>query len=152
MFRTIWPWPVTWWQHTMVGAAGFWIQHILSFLLGIQTSWGLMKKPVSRIDIKIRKFWLILEVFILIQVMQDMCAVRRIPCNPIWVRYPLLMGDTHQRWVGTPIQESTYVWPLTLDLIEYLHRFSYAHTNSHECILVLGKIAQSVRWWIIPRT
>jgi hypothetical protein len=37
-----------------------------------------------------------------------------------------------------------------LDLIDFLHRFACVHTNSHKCILVFGKIAHSVRWWIIP--
>jgi hypothetical protein len=35
-----------------------------------------------------------------------------------------------------------------LDFIELLHRLSYAHTNSHKCILVLGKMAHLVRWWL----
>jgi hypothetical protein len=38
-----------------------------------------------------------------------------------------------------------------LDLIEFLHRFSYVNTDPYECVLVFGKIAQSVRQWIIPR-
>jgi hypothetical protein len=38
-----------------------------------------------------------------------------------------------------------------LDLIEFLHRFKNLHTDSHGCILVFGKMAQSMKWWIIPQ-
>jgi hypothetical protein len=33
-----------------------------------------------------------------------------------------------------------------LKLIEFLHRFSYVHTDSHKCNLVLGKIAHLAKW------
>jgi hypothetical protein len=56
------------------------------------------------------------------------------------------MGEAHQCWVAMPVQESMYAWPLTiLDPIELLRRFSYVHTNSHECILAYGKIGHLVR-------
>ncbi len=89
--------------------------------------------------------------FYLIWVMQDTCASRRIPCNPIWFRYFLLMGQNPSVLGGYACTRvNVCVASDILDLIEFLHRFSYVHTNSHEYILVLGKIAQSVRWWIIP--
>jgi hypothetical protein len=83
--------------------------------------------------------------------MQETCASHRILRNPIWFRYLFLMGQNASVLGGYACMR-VYVRVAfdVLDLIELLHRFSYVHTNSPECILVLGKIAHLVRWWNIP--
>jgi hypothetical protein len=87
----------------------------------------------------------------LMQVMQVTCALCRILHKNHMFQIPIADG-------GDPSVLSGYVCMRVyvrmtsdaLDLIEFLLRFSHAHTNSHEFILVHGKIVHLVRWGIIP--